>query len=466
MLRAGIVLIDTPGVGSTLLHNTQATLDFLSECDAALFVVSPDPPITQAEIDFLAEIRNHVARLVFVLNKIDYLEDGDREAAVGFLRRVLERQAGFEPQAPLFCISARRALRGAERSDDRLLEQSGLPAVAQHLLDVVAPQKVALLQTALARKAGQALDALLMQLQLELRTLTLPLDDLERRLGEFDRALGDIERERTTAQDLLAGEKSRALELLENDCEEIRTRATRLLLDEIEAAFAAPAAEDPAARAQAAMAAAIRGFFPEQLAAVARLWEQRLAKLLAPHRQRANELIEAVSRAAADLFDVPCASAGVLDAFEAGRRPYWVTGEFSVTLNSVQQAVTDRWLRSQARRARQKRRLSEQAEALARRNAENLRWATLQNLNEAFRKFGVQLDQDLAEAIQATYGAIHAASERRRDSSESLTAEIARLNQAMDELTAARAAVVSSASSAPEPGGARATMPAGAARTA
>ncbi|HOO47301.1 MAG TPA: dynamin family protein, partial [Deltaproteobacteria bacterium] len=44
LLKKGVVLIDTPGIGSTHLHNTEATLNFLPQCDAALFLVSADPP--------------------------------------------------------------------------------------------------------------------------------------------------------------------------------------------------------------------------------------------------------------------------------------------------------------------------------------------------------------------------------------------------------------------------------------
>ena len=73
ILRHGIVLIDTPGVGSTLRHNTDAALEVLPECDAAFFVLSVDPPVTEAELAYLERVRPMVARLFFVLNKIDYL---------------------------------------------------------------------------------------------------------------------------------------------------------------------------------------------------------------------------------------------------------------------------------------------------------------------------------------------------------------------------------------------------------
>lgn len=51
LLARGVVLIDTPGVGSTFHHNTAAADAVLPECDAALFVVSADPPITEVEVD-------------------------------------------------------------------------------------------------------------------------------------------------------------------------------------------------------------------------------------------------------------------------------------------------------------------------------------------------------------------------------------------------------------------------------
>ena len=35
ILARGVVLIDTPGIGSTFRHNTSTTLSFLPQCDAA-----------------------------------------------------------------------------------------------------------------------------------------------------------------------------------------------------------------------------------------------------------------------------------------------------------------------------------------------------------------------------------------------------------------------------------------------
>ncbi len=74
---AWVVLIDTPGIGSTFTHNTEATLNFLPQCDAALFVVSADPPLTEVEATFLKDVQSRVSRLFFIFNKIDYLDAHD-----------------------------------------------------------------------------------------------------------------------------------------------------------------------------------------------------------------------------------------------------------------------------------------------------------------------------------------------------------------------------------------------------
>jgi hypothetical protein len=73
LLGKGVVLIDTPGIGSTFRHNIEATLNLLPQCDAALFLVSADPPITEVEVEFLRQVRSKVARLFFILNKVEFL---------------------------------------------------------------------------------------------------------------------------------------------------------------------------------------------------------------------------------------------------------------------------------------------------------------------------------------------------------------------------------------------------------
>ena len=110
ILADGTVLIDTPGVGSTLRHNTETALQVIPECDAVLFVASADPPITQTELDYLRRLKSKTERIFFILNKVDYLGSDERKSVAEFLRKVLQENGLFPPDAEIFCVSARNGL--------------------------------------------------------------------------------------------------------------------------------------------------------------------------------------------------------------------------------------------------------------------------------------------------------------------------------------------------------------------
>ncbi|HXW21817.1 MAG TPA: GTP-binding protein, partial [Rhodomicrobium sp.] len=116
-LRRGVLAIDTPGVGSTFLHNTETAEAVLGECDAALFVLSADPPITEVEVKYLRDVQKLIPKIFFILNKVDLLDASERTLAEGFVADVLTGQAGISPPAPVFCVSARRGLRAKQEAN-------------------------------------------------------------------------------------------------------------------------------------------------------------------------------------------------------------------------------------------------------------------------------------------------------------------------------------------------------------
>ncbi len=121
LLRMGIDLIDTPGIGSTYLHNTSTTEDYLNEIDAGIVVLSVDPPITEVELDFLRRIRRDVPKLLFVINKVDVVSPDEVELVRQFLKNELRNRAGIE-NPELFSFSARQAIQ-AQR--DPAAEKTG-----------------------------------------------------------------------------------------------------------------------------------------------------------------------------------------------------------------------------------------------------------------------------------------------------------------------------------------------------
>ncbi|AFM24861.1 enolase [Desulfomonile tiedjei DSM 6799] len=141
ILQHGVVLIDTPGIGSTFTHNTEATLNFLPQCDAALFVVSADPPLTEVEAEFLKNVHSRVSRLFFIFNKVDYLSAEELQEAVGFFKRVLTEKTQSSNDHPIFCVSARRGLDSKLIDDPGLWTDSGLCEVENHLVGFLVSEK-------------------------------------------------------------------------------------------------------------------------------------------------------------------------------------------------------------------------------------------------------------------------------------------------------------------------------------
>jgi hypothetical protein len=421
LLARGVVLIDTPGVGSTFHHNSAAADAVLPECDAALFVVSPDPPITEVEIQFLARVRRTVARVIVVLNKIDALEPGERATAIAFLRRVLFEQAGLDAATPIFCLSGRHGLRARLAGDAHAVDASGLGELQTHLTQFLAHEKQATLRAAVARKASALVGELQLETEFHLKALRLPLADLEQRMTAFDQATRGFEAERRTAADLLAGDRLRAFEELEADAERLRSQGRAVFESELDRALVRGA---DAEQARAALAGTIVHFFDTARAETTAKVGKRLTATLHTHRRRADELIAIVRRTAADLLEISFHAPESGEALEARHEPFWVTRPQPELLDAIPAGVFDRFLPAGMRNVRLRQRLVEELDAVLVRNVENLRWATRQNLEETFRRFSADLDERLALSLVATRGAMAAARDRRKQQSASIEAEI------------------------------------------
>ena len=438
-LSHGVVLIDTPGIGSTYAHNTATTMAFLAECDAALFLVSADPPITAVEVEFLREVRGRVPRLFFLLNKVDYLADDEAVAVTAFLRRVLTEQVGLPAGNPIYPVSARRGLAARERGDMAEWRASGCAEVADRLLVFLAEEKQQVLEASVRQRALELAGEVLLALRLSLRALAMPIEELEEKSARFDAALAEAEQQRRYAKDMLVGEQKRMAELVETQAATLRERYGARLVEVADAALAASGSE---AAAVEAMAGAVAEEFPLELEATAAMLDEELGRRLRVHHENAARLIGSVRTAAAELFDVPYRVPETEHRLEPRSRAWWVRRDFSMApLIPIPAEVMERALPRRLRERRAKERLGQQAGNLVKANVENLRWSMVQDLDAAFRAFAAELDEGLADAVRATHGAIAAAvAARRRHEEESrdLAAlrgqEVAALEEALARL--------------------------------
>lgn len=459
LLERGVVLIDTPGVGSTHRHQTAAADAVLPECDAAFLVVSADPPITEIEIEYLSRIRQTVARLIVVLNKIDLIEPHEREKAATFLRNALVEH-GVDPFTPIFSLSARDALRAKESGSAEAFAASGFAELENHLIQFLATEKRETLNVAVARKAQALIAQLELETEIALKSLRLPVEDLERRMATFDEAAQRFDVERRTTNDLLAGDRQRALQGLEAEAEKLRSQARDVLQRGLDQTLAAGKDSE---EARMALTDTVISFFENALRDVIQKVGTRLEEVLRVHQRRADELITLVRQTAANLLEIPFHAPESNDAFEAKREPFWITAGRTSELNPIPPGAFDRFLPAPMRERMTRKRLLQEIDAVVIRNVENLRWATRQNLEDTFRRFGAELDERLSMSLDATRGAMRKALEQRKQHAEQVDSDIETKQTALSKLAAIAQTLASQETerlpSPPKPEGA--SLPAG-----
>ncbi len=163
LLAHGMCLVDTPGVGSVIRANTDATRQFVPQIDAALVVIGTDPPISGEELALVEETAAQVGTLLFVLSKADRSSAAERGEAIAFTKRVLAERLRREPGAVLQVSAIERLDSGRASEDWDALERTlrtlsdsagsalvgqaarrGLERLAQRLLHDIDEQRTAL----------------------------------------------------------------------------------------------------------------------------------------------------------------------------------------------------------------------------------------------------------------------------------------------------------------------------------
>jgi small GTP-binding protein len=106
---ADMTIVDTPGTNAIIRRHETITSRFVPRSDLILFVTSADRPFTESERAFLKHIRDWGKKVVFVINKIDILQNDNEVTEIeNFIRENARTLLGVSPE--IFPVSARAAL--------------------------------------------------------------------------------------------------------------------------------------------------------------------------------------------------------------------------------------------------------------------------------------------------------------------------------------------------------------------
>ena len=102
-LHEGVVLVDTPGVGSLALTGSAETYAYLPRCDLSIVLVDAATTLSQEDLTLVRLLYEAGITVHVLLSKADLLNPADRQHALEYIRQQLRHNLGVEPPVHAVC---------------------------------------------------------------------------------------------------------------------------------------------------------------------------------------------------------------------------------------------------------------------------------------------------------------------------------------------------------------------------
>jgi GTP-binding protein EngB required for normal cell division len=267
ILASGVELVDTPGTGSVFEWDTETAHAALESMDAAVFVLTADPPVSASERDLLARVAGLSVTTFAVLNKADRLDEAELAEALDFTRGIL---GAAGQHGKVYPMSARAAL-------DR--QEAGFDAFGADFTAYLSSRREADLRASAISHARRIARSLLDEVALTRRAAEMRAGDAAERVARFGARLDEAVVHGRDAAAVVNAESAGLLRALNDDAAQAGPRLGREIagqLDgELRAATAAEIERQGRERLAALTVAAAEAWRQRQRAAI----EQALAQL-------------------------------------------------------------------------------------------------------------------------------------------------------------------------------------------
>jgi small GTP-binding protein len=444
LLTRGVELVDTPGTGSVYAHNTAEAELALETMDAAVFVLTADPPVSATERDLMSRVARLSVSMFVVLNKADYLSadawqdggsvdgspDGHRRSelaeALEFTASVAAEAAGRPVR--LYPLSARAALTAPG--------DTGFTAFAADFTDYLDSGRASDLRQSVAGHAKRLAHSLRDETDLTRRAGQMRTGAASGRVEAFRERLAAVAVRRQDAADLAAAESARLLAALNEAAEQATKVAAGRVRGNIDAHLAAEVQSAPADIERAG-----RARLGELAVAEAEAWRQdqtlRLEEGLTRLDERlAGELraeLDAVREAAEELLGLALAVPGPSERLVPDLRFFYVAGDQAGQTELLAGAIRRR-LPGETGRRRAREHLRREAVDLVPQQIGRARADLQYRLAEATRRLIRDVEARYTEGTMRLENALRAAAAQRQATAAEAAERDAELARRQEEL--------------------------------
>lgn len=418
LLQLGIDLVDTPGIGSTHSHNTDTTERYLREIDAAVMVLSVDPPITAAESEFLRALRYEVPKLLFVLNKTDTVTAREVEDLAQFMKAEIRNKCGVAC-VEVFPVSAREAIEKI-RSKTNEKPGGGIAEIAKRLEYFAAEEKEQVLLESVAQDALRIAGTLRFAASLGDRVRRINDGELGAKRKELESALANTENELHDLRHLLRKDAGMVVQRIEKDLKRhveesapvVRGRLVRLQADHPK-----EAREDLGTLLDQFVKVEIKRVFEDWRVQEDERIRCDLSGLSDRFASRSNRILEALQETAGALFEIPASPLRVRASLAVESRLYYYT---EPTFKFLQEKLIF-VLPGRLQRRIVFRRMTDEVGRELERNAGRIHYDYLERVEKAIGLFEKQMTEPVRMMIDSIQMAMAPDGMARERASEEMT---------------------------------------------
>jgi len=342
LLKQGVTLVDTPGVGSVYQHNTEAAYAYLSNSDAAIFMISVDAPLSKNEIDYLKHIVKYVKKIFFVLNKVDIASPEDVVESLEYTRATLQEQLG-QAEYDLVPISARQALVNRTGGGVTGIEAGGLISLEERLSNFIRKDKGRIILEASATRVLRTINELELELLLWQRAMDSTLQDLDQKAVLFTSELDKLEQEREDSIHLLYREVEQVCSIIEENINEYNTAKKSEILKILEEFYESELPDKPAKDLTSSLNLFIKelilGILNEKHNELKIKAKDHIKKIALRFFNRIEDVVDRTMSVSAEIFEIP-AEKSVSKEYILGSKNFYFHFDKHVTIIPSVESIT------------------------------------------------------------------------------------------------------------------------------
>jgi small GTP-binding protein len=435
LLEKGMQLVDTPGIGSTFLHNTETTYEFLDHLDAAVFLMSADVPISQVEKELLETIKSSTQKIFFVLNKVDNLIPKEITEMSTYNMNVLE-EMGFTVQE-IWPISARKALEAKTADDKNLLLHSGLSDLEDAIGNFLSSEKGRIVLNTAISKLKRITLQIVSQIAIETKALTDSEEKLENKINTFHKLNDNLKKDKEDIAYLIKGETVKLNKRAEDILKDFDDTETARIRECLKSFYEENHDANPTIlrdnMQKAIKAEIVKGFdlFKEDIEVVI---SDSIQETFNRYTKRSNDIMEEFKSAAEQLFEVPMQQSDLsIDLAEDKRFFYMVQDGTSMTEEEVKSILRTFMPKSISRKMVLKEMIDLVASEVGR-NCGRTRSSLLTRIGSTFKQYSGEISNLGNELIENIEQAMQKGKDIRKDSAESIQNELTSLSNTSEKL--------------------------------